>query len=142
MLEDFFQLPANIDEFVGKWTDIPDEFRCYLGRSHQSARLGQCATIGSQVWDCQQKFRITMGPMSWDDYEELLPQGQGFSRLTALVKNYIGSELMWDVNLVLDRNEIPPATVGMGTSLGRSAWLSNDTAKSDAADLILKDVRL
>jgi len=83
-----------------------------------------------------------MGPMSWDDYEELLPQGQGFSRLTALVKNYIGSELMWDVNLVLDRNEIPPATVGMGTSLGRSAWLSNDTAKSDAADLILKDVRL
>ena len=142
MLEDFFQLPASIDEFVGKWTNIPEEFRCYLGKSKQSATLGECATIGSQVWDCQQKFRITMGPMSWDDYQELLPQGHGFGRLSALVKNYIGDELMWDVNLILRHEEIPPAEVGLGTALGRSGWLANDKPTKDAADLVLTDVRV
>ena len=142
MLEDFFQLPTNIDEFVGKWTDIPREFRCVLGRKKQSATLGQCATIGSQVWDCQQKFRITMGPMGWEDYQQLLPQGSGFGRLTALVKNYIGNELMWDVNLVLKKDAIPDAEIGLGTSLGRSVWLAEEHPQADADDLVLTDVRL
>ncbi|MCA9215633.1 MAG: type VI secretion system baseplate subunit TssG [Planctomycetales bacterium] len=140
MLEDFFQIPANIDEFVGKWTKIPEEFRCYLGRSKTSATLGRCATIGSHVWDCQQKFRITMGPMSWDDYQSLLPSGAGFGRLLSIVKNYIGEELMWDVNLVLSRDEIPGPTLGTGAVLGRSCWLPTQEERAEAADLVLRDV--
>ena len=139
MLSDFFQLPARIDEFVGKWTEIPDSFRCHLGRNAASATLGQCATIGSHVWDCQQKFRITLGPMSWDDYQRLLPSGSGFERLSSIVKNYIGDELMWDLQLILQQGEIPSASLGMRSTLGRSTWISKDAIEHDAADLVLDD---
>ena len=139
MLSDFFRLPTDIEEFVGKWTEIPESFRCYLGKSQTAASLGKCATIGSHVWDCQQKFRITMGPMNWDDYLRLLPSGSGFQRLSSIVKNYIGEELMWDLNLILQREEIPAANVGMGATLGRSSWISKDAIRKDASDLVLTD---
>ena len=79
--------------------------------------------------------------MGWDEYQRLLPQGSGFGRLIALVKNYIGSELMWDVNLILKRAQIPAAEIGRCAILGRSSWLSKDNPTHDVADLVLTHVR-
>ena len=42
-----------------------------------AAVLGVSSTIGQYVWDCQQTFRIVMGPVSLDDYRRLLPGGKG-----------------------------------------------------------------
>ncbi|MCA9190002.1 MAG: type VI secretion system baseplate subunit TssG, partial [Planctomycetales bacterium] len=69
ILADYFQLPVQIEEFIGQWVELPDNCRCTIGGLGQTASLGRAATIGSHIWDCQQKFRITIGPVSWDDYQ-------------------------------------------------------------------------
>jgi type VI secretion system protein ImpH len=71
ILKGYFRLPVEVHEFVGQWIELPANCRCLLGQS--SARLGMDTTVGSHVWDCQQKFRITFGPLSLDDYYRMLP---------------------------------------------------------------------
>ena len=138
MLADFFKLPVQIDEFIGKWTELPPECRCYLGVSPESSTLGKRSTIGSHVWDCQQKFRIVLGPMNWSEYERLLPSGSGLSRLVDVVKNYVGVELLWDLNLILKKEELPAAQLGTGATIGRSTWIDAESVNHDARDLVLR----
>ena len=51
--------------------------RCLLGES--SSSFGVNTTVGSHVWDCQQKFRVIFGPLRLDDYYRMLPGGSSKS---------------------------------------------------------------
>ncbi|MCA9131664.1 MAG: type VI secretion system baseplate subunit TssG [Planctomycetales bacterium] len=137
MLADFFQLPVSIDEFVGQWTELPDDCRFRTGLEPESATLGMACTLGSHVWDCQQKFRITVGPVDWDDFLRMLPGGDSLRRLMAMVRNYIGDELLWELNLVLKREETPSWELGQG-QLGQSLWLDNAGVQEDPRDVTLQ----
>jgi type VI secretion system protein ImpH len=138
MLGEFFHLPMQVVEFVGRWLPVPDDCRCELGLGQQSGSLGMSATIGDRVWDCQTKFRIVAGPMPLADYQRLLPGGASLERLQAVVKNYIGEELDWDLHLILDQHEVPKTELGMAGSLGWTSWLVSETADENADDLILQ----
>jgi type VI secretion system protein ImpH len=71
ILRGYFQLPVQMEEFVGQWIELPANCRCLVGLS--SASLGVNTTVGSHVWDCQQKFRIIFGPLTLDDFYRMLP---------------------------------------------------------------------
>jgi type VI secretion system protein ImpH len=137
MLGDFFRLPVRVDEFIGRWLDIPENCRFVLGGCPATGSLGSSAPIGTQVWDCQHKFRIRFGPLSLDDYLRMLPGGASLPRLAALVRNYIGDELEWDVWLVLKRDEVPPLVLGQQGRLGWTDWLEHESLEQDADDLFL-----
>jgi len=141
MLGEFFELPMRLVEFVGQWLDLPADCRCVLGSApngHSMGQLGISATIGDRIWNCQTRFRIVAGPMSLADYTRLLPGGASLARLVALVKNYIGLELAWDLNLILRRAEVPKPQLGTLGQLGWTTWLVSQPAASDAADLVLR----
>jgi type VI secretion system protein ImpH len=84
ILSGYFQLPVEVQEFVGQWIELPADCRCLLGQS--SASLGVNTTVGSHVWDCQQKFRVTFGPLSLDDYYRMLPGGYSVDATTGEVQ--------------------------------------------------------
>jgi type VI secretion system protein ImpH len=138
MLGEFFHLPMQVVEFVGRWLPLPDDSRCELGLGQQAGHLGVSATIGDRVWDCQTKFRIVAGPMSLADYQRLLPGGASLERLQAFVKNYIGEELDWDLHLILQQDEVPRTELGMAGSLGWTSWLVSEQPQADADDLVLQ----
>jgi type VI secretion system protein ImpH len=71
ILKGYFNLPVQVEEFVGQWVELPANCRCLLGLS--SAKLGVNTTVGSHVWDCQQKFRVILGPLTLDEYYRMLP---------------------------------------------------------------------
>jgi len=134
MLEDFFGLPVTMEEFVGQWTEIPPGSRCVLDDQPKSAVLGVDSTIGSHVWDCQQTFRIVIGPLSLDDYRRLLPGGESLPMLVDLVRNYTGEELMWELRLVLHKEQAPPIRLEESGHLGLTAWLEPEHLPTDADD--------
>jgi type VI secretion system protein ImpH len=82
ILRGYFGLPVQIQEFVGQWIELPANCRCLVGLS--SSRLGVDTTVGSHVWDCQQKFRVIFGPLSIEDYYRMLPGG---SRLSSAARS-------------------------------------------------------
>ncbi len=138
MLADFFKLPVEIESFIGHWLTLPLSSRCRLGESPATGALGKTAVIGERVWDCQHKFRIVMGPLSLADYERLLPGGDSLERLAAIVRNYIGDELQWDLNLILKKEEVPPLQLGVQGRLGWTTWLMERDLDKEADDLCLE----
>jgi type VI secretion system protein ImpH len=140
ILADFFKLPMRVDPFVGHWLPLDEAGRCRLGETPATGLLGMTAVIGERVWDCQHRFRIVMGPMNLEEFQRFLPGSDSLRRLVAWVRNYVGDELLWDVNLILKKEEVPPLQLGEGTRLGWTTWLSSQPLARDADDLKLDAV--
>ncbi len=79
--------------------------------------------------------------MSLEDYERLLPGGGSLERMRALVRNYVGDALDWDINMVLAGDEVPRASLGGTTRLGQTSWTARrkdfEETREDAGDLYL-----
>jgi len=134
---DFLKIPAGVEEFIGQWLELPNASRWRLGETPQTGTLGVNTTLGARTWECQSKFRIALGPMPLVDYRRMMPDGESLDRLTALVRNYTGDELMWEVKLVLKKKEVPPLVLGGTEPLGRTTWLAARPFQKDADDLVL-----
>lgn len=138
MLEGDLGVPARVLTFVGQWMRLPVESQCRLGASPESGSLGRTTIVGERFWAGQLKFRIRFGPLSWLDYQRLLPSGPVWQRVQAWVRNYTGREFCWDAQLVLRAKEVPKLTLGgVGAILGWTTWLSSHDAKEDADQLVL-----
>ncbi len=131
ILSEYFGLPVEIEEYVGQWLELPERSRVGV-RSNQ---LGVDFCLGSHVWDRQHKFRIRLGPLKFADYMGMLPDGQPFKELVAWVAEYLGHELDWDLNLILEQPEVPAFQLNGRQRLGFNTWLG--TPEEDARDLIL-----
>jgi type VI secretion system protein ImpH len=132
----FFGVPAHIEEFVGEWMDIAPHEQTRLGMHEQAGHLGLSTVLGARVFGCQHKIRIVLGPLDLAFFRAMLPGQYGLVELSAIVRNYVGDELAYDVNLVLRQNEIPPLKLDGGAQLGWTTWLSEKN--TDADDVILQ----
>ena len=137
ILQDFFDVPLRIEEFAGCWLELPHDSHLLLGKTPETGTLGRTTLIGSRVWDCQQKFTIVIGPLGYEDYERLTPTHDSVGRLAALVRNYVGDSLDWEVRLILEKAEVPPLMLGGTERLGWTSWLINRKPPNDAHDLLL-----
>jgi type VI secretion system protein ImpH len=138
IVEEYLVVRTRVEEFAAAWMRIPDESRLCLGENRLNSTLGQSATIGESVLDCQHKFRLVCGPCSAEQLQRLLPSGPSLERLAALVRNYIGDELDWDLRLVVQKEEVPSVVLGTQGQLGWTSWLGNRTADTDADDVLIK----
>ena len=137
VMQDYFGIATSVQEFVARWFDLPpgDWFR--LGSMQDIGRLGQNVIVGSKVWMARLSFRIRMGPMSFRDYCRFLPTGNTFQRLKSWVINYCGTELLWDLQLVLRAAEVPTIRLGKAGLLGWTTWLQTRPFDKDVDDLVL-----
>ena len=138
LLEDYFRIKVNLEEFVGQWIDVPPDCQCRVGQTPRTGLLGRTIVIGSRVWDCQQKFRLRFGAMPLADYERMLPGGGSLVRLAGWVRNYLADEFSWDLQLVLKKEEVPKSIMGKYGRLGWTTWLQSKPFDHDADDLVLR----
>ncbi|MES2967730.1 MAG: type VI secretion system baseplate subunit TssG [Pseudomonadota bacterium] len=134
MLSAFVRAPVRLQQFVGSWLELEPDDRWQLGAR---AGLGQATSIGSRVWTRAAKFRLRIGPMGLEEYRRLLPGGPSLARVDALVRNYIGDRLDWDVNLVLKGAEVPQPILGSTASLGQTLWIGHRKPGRDADELFV-----
>jgi type VI secretion system protein ImpH len=135
ILQDFFRVPVDVQQFVGHWMVLGAGEQTALSRS--GASLGAGAVLGRRVWDRQHKFRIQLGPLTLAEYESFLPGGRMLRKLVDWVRMYLSFELDWDVRLMLAMDEVPRLTLGRTGRLGWTTWLGERVAPTDAADLCL-----
>ena len=137
ILSAFFTMKVRVECFIGAWLRLEPPDRTRLGIDRATGTLGRTAILGSRVWTRQEKFRLVFGPLGLADYLRLLPGGASFHRLVPIVRNYAGDTKLWDVNMVLRAEEVPPTVLGLQGRLGWTIWLMPRRAGTDAADLFL-----
>jgi type VI secretion system protein ImpH len=136
-IQDYFGIRTQIQEFVGRWFDLPGDNWTLLGRSRAAGVMGENLIVGSRTWAAHLSFRITMGPMPFADFTRLLPREPGFRRLQSWIVNYVGTQLTWDLQLVLKRDEVPDTVLGKAGLLGWTTWLKTGVLIRDADQLVL-----
>lgn len=127
----YFDLPVKVCQFQGEWHRLDYEERSHLpstaaplGRHNL---LGRDTILGGHVWDIQGQFRLRVGPLSYLMFRAFMPTGSMLPPFSDLVRAYIGPQLGFSVQPVLDRNEAPPCLLGAYGDdpplLGWNTWI-------------------
>jgi type VI secretion system protein ImpH len=145
ILRDYFQLAVEIRQFQGQWLVLDAENQSRLGEG--GASLGVNLVAGERVWDVQSKIGIRLGPLRYVQFQEFLPdraampERKAFFMLVHLVRLYIGAELDFDVQLVLQAEEIPACQLAEGPNgprLGWNTWMCSETPSRDSEDAVFQ----
>lgn len=147
-LSGYFELPVTVQQFIGQWLSLPEEYASRIIGLKGNNALGVNAVLGNQVWDQQAKFRIRVGPLSAAEFNDLLPSdllpcGARFRNLVQLTCFFAGQVFDFDVQLILKAAEVPQwRLAGEGTlpaRLGLSTWLKTRDFKHDADDTVISN---
>lgn len=153
MLTRFFDVPVEIEEFVGKWHDLIDDVRTRLAsashRTGQNACLGRSALVGSKGWFAQGKMRITLGPLNGEQFKRFAPGTSTLRQLDEMVKMFAGAENECEYVLKVAREYIPPRIQLQQSApplVGWNAWLSHKSAEGDQQsgniEIVLSSARM
>ncbi len=138
ILSDFLGMTVEVVEFAGAWLSLPPDQRTRIGANGAFSQLGIDAAAGMRAWDAEARILLRVGPLSRDAFHRLLPDGPALHRLVALVRAFVGMELGFAVNLILDRTEVPPlrldCTAVPATRLGWNTWVGAPRGASRQAD--------
>lgn len=105
VLSDYFGFDAKIEQFYGQWLTLEPEDHTYIGDKNNI--LGVSAIAGTSIWSQQTKFRVVLGPLTFKQFQTLLPNGSGYKELESIVRFMMGSELDFDVKLLLRGAQVP-----------------------------------
>ncbi|MBV8551420.1 MAG: type VI secretion system baseplate subunit TssG [Acidobacteriaceae bacterium] len=142
MLSDYFDVPVEIEQFVGAWRRLeePDQC-CFEIGSDASRQLGLGAVAGDEIWDRQSRARVRVGPLAAARYREFLPGGTAYEPLRSLLRFYSGNDIEFEVQLVLQREEVPACELGDdgdSPQLGWATWIkSSPQFNRDPDDTVL-----
>jgi type VI secretion system protein ImpH len=125
---------VEIREFVGVWTELPRHLQSRLGT--ESARLGRTAVAGARVFERQSRAEIRLGPLSLDQFLEILDEPQRADDIRHALTFAMGHGTEFDLRLVLRGAEVPEPRLG-AVRLGRTGWLRARPG-TDADDLALR----
>lgn len=146
-----FEVPFAVTPFVRMRVALGDDQKLRLGKS--MATLGETTVLGDSALVSQGKFRLHVGPLHWRQFQALLPGNtpaehpQMLSELISLVRQAVGGEFEFDMQLVLREQAIPSRMLLRGSQpararLGLSTWLGKRLHGGDAADTICQESML
>ena len=143
LLSDYFDVPVEIEQFVGAWYALATDHQCSFEHGESlSEQLGGGAVVGDEVWEQQYGLRIILGPLTLEQYLDFLPNGAAHEPLRALTRFFCGKEFDFEVQLILRREEVPGCELGAeGPSrpqLGWLSWAKTAPADRDPGDTILR----
>jgi type VI secretion system protein ImpH len=131
-LSDYFDVPIGVEQFVGRWYDVPPEQLSMLGQ--RNAVLGSTAFAGERVWQRDMRVRLVIGPLTLRAYEAFLPGAEHSRALERMLTLLAGATFEYEVTLVLKREEVAPSYLGKGSRLGWDAFLCTRESEHDRAD--------
>lgn len=141
LVADRFDVPAEVEQFVGGWYPVDRSHRCRLGEDDTASQLGVGAVVGDEVWDQQARVRIWLGPLSRDRFEDFLPGGAAHGELRSVLRWFGRGEYDFEARLVMDADEVPGVVLESdeerGESLGWSTWIRTRPRETHADETIL-----
>ena len=132
MVAEYFRVPVRVEQFVGRWFDLPAEGASLLGQ--QNGVLGQSAVMGERIWQRDLRLRLSIGPLKRADYERFLPGGRAARALSQLLTLVSGTTLEYEVRLVLRAADVQGVSLDGGAALGLNSFLQSGASNDDRND--------
>ncbi len=137
VLAGYFDIPVELEHWVGHWIKLLAEDTTRLGRGTVSIKLGQGAVMGTKVWDRQHRVRVHLGPLSLAQYKLFLPGGSARLHLQRWMQQLLGDEYYWDALLILRKQAVPATRLGSKSHLGWTSWVGESQRSKHATDVVI-----
>ncbi len=126
LLADYFEVPVEVEQFVGAWYKLDESTQfCMDDGTGVSEQLGFGVVVGDEVWDTQGRVRIRIGALRMARYLDFLPSGAAYAPLRSIAEFYAGGEIDFEVQLILDRRDVPVCELGAeGETAPRLGWIT------------------
>lgn len=133
-------LPVRVEQFHAEWRAVPESEQ---SRADGTAQLGGSAMAGAQIPDRSGQVRVVIGPLRYFDFISLEQGTQRLERLQNLIELYLGPVIDYDIQLILDRRDIPQAQLrpDCPPSLGWNTWARSREAATDSTEAIIRSRR-
>lgn len=143
LIEDYFDVPAEVVQFAGAWYKLEPQMQCRMETgAAESEQLAVGAVVGDEIWDEQSRVRIRLGPLSLEQYQDFLPSGTAYEPLRGLTRFFCGNEFDFEAQLVLKRGEVPDCELGRedetAPRLGWLTWSKTLPMGRDPGDTVLE----
>jgi type VI secretion system protein ImpH len=127
MLTCYLKVPVQVQQYQGQWIRLEESNQSSLGAMNHA--MGRSTVVGDRIWNIQGKIRVRLGPLTYKQFQEYLPdrsavpQRKAIFLLAQVVRLYVGQELDVDFQLVLKKEEVPGTRMGRGQGFGsRLGW--------------------
>ncbi len=143
ILADYFEIPVEVEQFVGAWQGLRESDLCRFDRGlGVSEQLGGGAIVGDEIWNQQAGVRVKLGPLGLAQYLDFLPSGTAYDSVRSLAKFVSRGEIDFEIQLILKKEEVPACELGLEDSvaprLGWTSWAKTKPLGQDANDTILR----
>jgi type VI secretion system protein ImpH len=125
-LQDYFEVPVRVEQFTGEWFLMNPDTLTSLG--DPNLQLGVNTVLWQRIFDPQARFRVSIGPLPFARFRDFLPNGTAYEHLTELTRFFVGDDLNFEVQPLLDPAEVPACALGTDDALrlGWSMWLKTE----------------
>jgi type VI secretion system protein ImpH len=117
ILTGYFGVPIKLEQFVGRWFDLPKEAQWELGKN--MGCLGASALAGERIWQRSLCVRVIVGPLDHEHFRRFLPGASGALGLKSMITALSGVSLDYEIQLSLAAS----AVQGVTLDSNRSEWM-------------------
>jgi type VI secretion system protein ImpH len=133
----FPRLQVRVEEFVGRWIEVPRAERNRLAKSN--CFLGRNTTLGERVLSYVNTFRIHVGPVEDMKFLSQGPQGDMLQRLRAVVDLFNQDCLDYEIEVNVNPGGMPDPLLGSELPrLGWSTWIGRKPKKPKIVRFLVK----
>ena len=142
VLGDYFSIPVEVQEFVGRWIRLPLDSQSHLQNSPRAnSQLGYNTVSGSRVFDQTSTVRLRIGPLSRQTFQRFLPGSEDYLKLCEIIKYMLGVEFDFEIQLILKAEDVPVARLGDDANaprLGVDFWMNSRPVTHDVDDVLFR----
>ena len=137
ILNDYFQgVSLVVEPCVKRKVSIANKQKSYLGK--QNSLIGKTVCIGQEIIDRTGKFKVVIGPIDKQQFEETPWTGQALDFIRSILKVYLVQPLEFSVVLLLSEGVLQPTSLGdiAWSSLGDNTWLL-EKSNTEITELVI-----
>lgn len=137
VLNDYFKVPVQIVQHVGRWHALEERLQTALGT--QNCMLTAGAVLGSSMWRRDLVVVIRLGPLAKRQYDDFLKDNAGAQALKHMLAMFETPTLSYEIQLILRAADVQGITLSAsapnaGARLGIDAFLATEAAEADRFD--------
>lgn len=135
LLQDYFGVAVAVEQFTGEWFLMNVDALTSLGAGGANNQLGVNASLWERIWDPPARFRVKLGPLTYQQFQDFLPTSDAYHHLVQLTRFFVGEEFSFEVQPILRADEVPWCALGVNQSarLGWAMWLKTEPFVEDTS---------
>ncbi len=146
ILQDYFEIPFQVLVLQGKWLILTETDKTVLATcntfSGRYQKLGTEIILGQKYWNIDCHFRLYIGPIHYQDFQDLHPAKKLLKQICTIVKRYSKPEQSFDIQFELIAAEVPDCVLQQQNSmqLGWNTWLKTRPLVQNSKAVIVKSL--